>query len=180
MSRILILALALTPALGATCVSAQSDRQIQESVQRSLHAYSLTSIHSFVHGGAVTLTGSVYLCRDRLLADELAGRVQGVTTIDDLIDVSGPAVPDAQLQSETDSILARRLHKLGGFGYGSITARVQNGIVALYGTAAAELAAPSIAAIAATLGVRNVIDRVHRVPPYDSDWRRSHPPEVVH
>jgi hyperosmotically inducible periplasmic protein len=178
MSRIPILALTL--ALGPTCVSAQSDQQIQASVERSLHIYGLTAVHPSVQNGAVILSGWVNICRDRLLADELTGRIQGVTTIDDLIDVSGPPIPDAQLQNEADSIVARRLHKLGGFGYGSITAHVQDGIVALHGTAAAELAAPTIAAIAATSGVRNVIDRVHRVPPYDSDWRRSHPPEVVH
>jgi hypothetical protein len=183
MRRILILALILTA--GSACLSAQSDQpiqsdqEIQSEVQRALSAYALTSIHSSVQDGAVTLTGPVILCRDRLLADEMASHIQGVQTIHDLMNVSGPSIPDAQLQAFVERVINRRHHKLGWFGYGSITVQVQDGIVALYGTAAPELTAPIVDEIARTQGVKNLIDRVHRVPPYDSSWRRSHPPQMV-
>jgi len=177
MRWMLILTLVLAPAV--IRAGTHDDQAVEAAVQRALRAYALNAVRPDVRDGAVTLTGSVGLCRDRLLADELAGRVQGVKSIDDRIDVSGPPVPDSQLKADVDGIIARRHHMLGWFGYGSISARVQDGIVDLSGTAAPELAAPSISAIAGMLGVRNVIDRIHRVPPYDSSWRRSHPPEAI-
>lgn len=178
MRRVPILALILVIATGIAC--AESDQDIQAAVQRSLRAYALNDVHTAVRNGSVTLTGSVTICRDRLLADELAGRVQGVNAIDDQINVSGPSIPDNQLKADVERIITQGHHKLGWFGYGSVTTQVQDGIVGLYGTAAAELAAPVIAAVAVTPGVRNVVDRIQRVPPYDSSWSRSHPPDIIH
>lgn len=178
MRRIPIFALIL--AVATACALAQSDRDLQTAVQRSLRAYALNDVHTAVRDGAVTLTGSVSICRDRLLADELVGRTQGVQTIDDQIDVSGPSIPDNQLKADVDRIIAQGHHKLGWFGYGTVTTQVENGIVGLYGTASSELAAPVVAAVAVIPGVRNVIDRIHRVPPYDSSWVRSHPPDIIH
>jgi osmotically-inducible protein OsmY len=177
MSRMPILA--LTFMLSAACLAAQSDQEIQASVERNLHAYSLASIHTSVQHGAVTLTGLVNLCSDRLLADEIAARIKGVKAIYDLIEVSGPAIPDEQLQAGVERIIAVRLRNLGGFGYGSITTRVRNGVVGLFGTAAPELTGPAVAEIIGMQGVRNLVDRVRRVRPYDSSWRISHPPQLV-
>jgi osmotically-inducible protein OsmY len=176
----LILALPFT--LSLTCATAQSapgtDERIQASIQRDLRAYSLTQVRSSVQDGDVTLTGSVNVCRDRMLAREMARAVNGVLNVEDDIEVAGPAIPDQQLEALINHIVADRLRRLGGFGYGSVTARVQNGVVTLSGTAAPELTAPTIASITNTQGVRNLIDRIHRVRPYDPTWRKTHPPDL--
>lgn len=176
MGRTLILALTLT--IGLNCASAQSDQDIQAAVQKALHAYSLTTIESVVRNGSATLTGSVNLCTQRLLAVETAARIPGVKTIEDRIEVSGPVVSDQELKAEIHLIIADQIRKLGGFGVGSMNAHVQHGVVILSGSAAVALVEPAIDAIAGTQGVKNVINHVHRMVPYDADWRSANPPIV--
>ena len=165
MRRLLVLALAY--ALGSTCLSGQSDAEIQTAVQKAVRAYSLTEIKSSVEEGAVTLTGYVNLCRDKLLAVELVKKLHGVKAVEDRIEVRGPRIPDEQLTAQIDWIVAHRIQKLGGFGFGSMKSNVRDGIVTLSGTAARELAVPAINAIGGIPGVRDIIDNVRRVPHYD-------------
>jgi osmotically-inducible protein OsmY len=165
MRRIFVLVLIF--ALASTYSSGQSDGEIQSAVEKAVHAYSLTRIQSSVQNGTVTLAGSVELCRDRLLAIATVKRIPGVKAIEDRIEVPGPLVPDPKLKAQIDRIIADRIHKLGGFDFGSMKASVRNGVVTLSGTAARELTAPAINAIAGVSGVRNLIDNVQRVPHYD-------------
>lgn len=173
MKRILFLLFML--AISLSHASGQSDQQIQAAAQKALRAYSLAAIESSVHGATVTLTGLVAHCRDRLLAVQMMHRIRGVKAVDDRIEVNGPRVPDEELQAQADRIIANRIRSLGGFGVGSITARLKDGAVTLSGTAAVRLAEPAIAAIAGIVGVRNVIDHVSRVPAYDVGWASNHP-----
>ena len=160
----------LTLAL-STGAFGESDQDIRVAVQNALRAYSLPSIHSSVRDGSVSLKGAVNSCRDRLLADEMVSRIHGVKTIQDGIQVSGPQVPDTQLKTQIDKIIADRISKLGGFGFGSMIAHVQNGAVTLSGSAAPELAEPAIDQIAGTVGVKNVIDHVSLWPHLEPKWR---------
>lgn len=150
--------------LGLAAAYGQSDEEIQAAVRNGVHAYSLSGIESFVQSGTVTLTGFVDLCRNRLLAIETVARIHGVKAIDDRIVVVSPSVPDAQLKPQIDRIIADRIHKLGGFGFGSVKADVKEGVVTLSGAAAPELSVPAINAIADLSGVKNVIDHVRQVP----------------
>lgn len=168
MRRILLVALTLI--LSLTYVSGQSDQQIQTAVQKALRAYSLTTTLSSVQDGFVTLTGWVVMCRDRLLAVETVNRIHGVKGVDDRIDVSGPNIPNAQLKAQIDGIIKDRIRDLGGFGFGSISAHVQDGVVTLSGAAATELTVPTIDKIAGVVGVKNLIDHVLRVPRYENQW----------
>jgi len=165
MRRILLLMLLFT--LSLPDALGQSDEEIQVAAQKAVRAYSLNGIQSSVQNGTVTLTGHVVLCLERLLAIETVKRIHGVKTIKDQIEVSGPRIPDAQLKAQIDRIVKDRIHKLGGFGFGSIKVNVKESVVTLSGAAAPELAAPAINAIAGTLGVRNLIDNIVRVPHYD-------------
>ncbi len=177
MRRILLLACTFT-----LCFSlgfAQTDSQIQAAAQKALRAYELNTVQLSVQRATITLTGLVTLCRDRLLAVEMMSRIRGVKGIDDRIDVLGPRVPDEQLQPQVNRIIADQIHHLGGFGFGSMTARLKDGVVTLTGTAAVKLAEPAIAAIASVTGVRNVVDHVRRVLPYDSTWASNHPGFVL-
>jgi osmotically-inducible protein OsmY len=175
-----ILVLVLTLALGSTCLSGQSDEEIQATVQKAVHAYSLSGIKSTAKDGTVSLTGSVNLCRDRLLAIDMVKRIHGVKAVEDRIEVLGPVIPDEHLKAQVDWIIANRIHRLGGFGFGSMKANVKNGVVTLSGTAARELTVPAINAIAAIPGVKELIDNVLRVPHYDYSPYGVHgvPPHV--
>ena len=162
-----ILVLALTFALGSTCLSGQSDAEIQAAVQKAVRAYSLTEIKSSVEDGTVTFSGHVDLCRDKLLAIDMAKKITGVKAVVDRIEVRGPRIPDELLKAQVEHVIADRIHKLGGFGFGSMKSNVKNGVVTLSGTAARELTVPAINAIAGIPGVRELIDNVRRVPHYD-------------
>jgi osmotically-inducible protein OsmY len=175
MLRSYAVALTLTVALSSTNAFGRSDQEIQIAVQKALRAYSLVTVHFSVQKGSVTLHGVVSSCRDRLLVDETVSRIHGVRTIQDGIEVSGPRILDARLKTQIDKIIADRIRKLGGFGFGSMTVHVQDGAVTLSGAAAPELAVPAIYTIAGTVGVKNVIDHVLRVPHYEKIWRSDFP-----
>lgn len=149
--------------------SGEGDQQIQTSIQKALRAYSLTVLSS-VQDGSVTLSGRVHLCRDRLLAVEIVNRIHGVKAILDRIEVDGPRVPDSELKSKIDQIITGQIRKLGGFGFGSMRAKVHDGVVTLSGAAAAQLASPTIAQIADIVGVKDLSDQVHRVQQYETKW----------
>lgn len=169
-----IFLLAFTAILCWSPAAGQGDQEIESAAQRALAAYSLP-IQPSVRNARITLTGHVNLCRDRLLATQMIRRIHGVKSIDDRIEVLSPQVPDAQLKAQIDRIIADRIHRLGGFGFGSITAHLKDGVVTLTGTAAIKLAEPAIAAVSALSGVRNLIDHVGRVPAYDAVWRSNSP-----
>jgi hyperosmotically inducible protein len=174
MRRILLLAFAFTIGLVTACAQSDQELELQEAVQKALHAYSLDTIHASVEHGFVTLTGMVDLCQARLLADRTLSGIPGVKTIWDRVQVSGPTVPDRELKARVTRILADRLHKMGGLvgglRYGSISAQVQDGAVTLTGNAATQFALPAIEDVAGVPGVKNVIDHVRRVGPFSTDW----------
>lgn len=138
MRRILLLVL-LFITLSLTDAFGQTDEKIQAAVQKAVHSYSLRGIQSSVQSGTVTLTGFAELCRDKLLAIETVKRIPGVKDVEDRIEVPGPSIPDVQLKAQIDRIIAERLHKLGGFGFGAMMANVRGGVVTHSGTAAPEL-----------------------------------------
>ena len=151
----------------------QSDENIQVNVQKCLSAYSIKSIHSSVQGGVVTLTGSVDLYSTRFLADQLTAGVPGVKSIWDRVQVSGPNVPDEELSKQIKNLITDRIHKLGGFGFGSISVNVKDGVVTLSGYAAPQLALPTTVAVGDIPGVKNLIDHVKLVPPSERHWQSS-------
>jgi hyperosmotically inducible protein len=151
----------------------QNDENIKSNVQKALSPYSIKSIHPSVQGGVVTLTGTVDLCRTKVLADQLTSGIRGVKSIWDRVEVSGPAVPDKELSKEIKNLITDRIRRLGGFGFGSIAAQVQDGVVTLRGYAAPQLALPTTAAVADIPGVKNLIDHVKLVPPVEPHWQSS-------
>jgi hyperosmotically inducible periplasmic protein len=151
----------------------QDDENIQANVQKALSAYSIKSIHASVQGGVVTLTGSVDLCRTKILADQLTSGIHGVKSIWDRVEVSGPTVPDKELSKQIKNLITDRIRRLGGFGFGSISAHVQGGVVTLSGYAAPQLTLPTTAAVEDIPGVKNLIDHVKVVPPVEPHWQSS-------
>ena len=165
------LLLAATVLLLSQTSFGQDDENTRVNVQRCLSAYSIKSIQASVRGGVVTLTGSVALYRTRLLADQLTSGVQGVKTIWDQVEVSGPNVPDEELSRQIKKLIADRIGKLGGFGFGSISVIVKDGVVTLSGYAAPQLTSPTTEAVGNLAGVKNLIDHVKLVPPSEPHWQ---------
>jgi len=154
----------------------QSDEDVQASVRKALNAYAIKSIHPSVQNGVVTLTGSVDLCGTRIFADQLASRVRGVQSIRDGVQVLGPVVPDEKLTRQINKLVADRIRKLGGFGFGSISAKVDHGVVTLSGFAATQLTIPTVAAVGDIPGVKNLIVHIELIPPIRpglNDWGAS-------
>jgi hyperosmotically inducible periplasmic protein len=165
------LLLAVTVCLVSQASFGQSDENIQANVQKVLSAYSIKSVHSSVHGGVVTLIGSVDLYRTRFLADQLTSGVPGVKSIWDQVEVSGPNVTDQELTRQIKNLITDRIRKLGGFGFGSISVNVKDGVVTLNGFAAPQLTLPTTEAVGDLPGVKNLIDHVKRVPPSEPHWQ---------
>ena len=153
--------------------SGRTTKNIQANVQKVLSAYSIKSIHTSAQGGVVILTGTVDLCRTKILADQLTSGIRGVKSIWDRVEVSGPAVPDKALSKEIKNLITERIRKLGGFGFGSISAQVQDGVVTLRGYAAHQLALTTTAAVADIPGVKNLINHVKPIPPIEPYWQTS-------
>jgi hyperosmotically inducible protein len=149
----------------------QNDESIQANVQKVLSAYSIRNIHSSVQGGVVTLIGSVDLYRTRFFADQLTSGVPGVKSISDRIEVSGLNVPDEELTRQIKNLIADRIRKLGGFGFGSISVNVKDGVVTLSGYSAPQLKLPTTEAVGDLPGVKNLIDHVKLVPPSEPHWQ---------
>jgi hyperosmotically inducible periplasmic protein len=175
----LSLLLAATVFLLSQTSFGQSDDNIEVNVQKCLTAYSIKSIHASVQGGVVTLTGSVALYSTRFLADQLASGVPGVKSIWDRVEVSGPNVPDKELSKQVKNLIADRIRRLGGFGFGSISVSVKNGVVTLSGYAAPQLAFPTKTAVGDIPGVKNLIDHVKLVPPSEPHWQSSSEPGAI-
>ena len=167
----LSLLLAATVYLFSQASFGQNDENIQANVQKALSAYSIKSIHPSVQAGVVTLTGSVDLYRTRSLADQLTSGVPGVKSIWDRVTVSGPNVPDEELTRQIKTLIADRIRKLGGFGFGSISVNVKDGVVTLSGYAAPQLTSPTTEAVGNLAGVKNLIDHVKLVPPSEPHWQ---------
>ena len=146
---------------------------IQTNVQKALGAYSIKDIHASVQGGGVTLTGTVNLCSTKILAAQLTSGIPGVKFIWDRVQVAGPDVPDSELNKQIKSLIKDRIRRLGGFGFGSISVNVKNGVVTLSGYAADQLAYPTTAVVGEIPGVKNLIDHVKLVPPSDPHWQSN-------
>jgi len=152
---------------------AQNDGTVRAKVQRVLNAYSIKSVHAAVQGTTVTLTGTVDLCSTRVLADQLASRIDGIQSVRDGIQVLGPVVPDEELSRQVKKLIADRIRKLGGFGFGSISSEVKQGVVALNGRAAPQLTIPTLTAIGKIPGVKNVLVNVEIISPANPGWKDS-------
>jgi len=139
---------------------AQSDATIQKNVEKALGAYSITSISVLVQGGGVTLTGTVDRCSTKILADQLTAGVPGTKSILDRVQVAGPNVPDGELSEQIEKLIKDQIRRLGGFGNGSISVSVKNGVVTLNGYATPQLT-DSIVGFASDMpGVKSLINKI--------------------
>jgi hyperosmotically inducible periplasmic protein len=166
--QLLALSLALFVLLSMTAmaVTGQYDEQIRQAVSQKIHdAKRLQTVNSSVDDGIVTLTGTVGLYQDKLDAAKKIKKVKDVTGVRNDVTVAGEAVPDAQLEKKLAKQLAydRVGYYDNAFNYVALS--VKDGVVTLSGDAVWDPPKDSaLAIVAATPGVKDVVDDVKVLP----------------
>jgi osmotically-inducible protein OsmY len=142
-----------------------NDSSIRAELTKSLSNKKFKEIQTSVQNGTVSLTGTVNVYGDKLEAEKKAHKLKAVAAVRDDIKVVGPAVPDELLQVK----LMRKI-QYDRIGYGTttfnaISVSVQNGVVALGGTAYGPVDKQYALADASYMGgVKDVIDNIEVDP----------------
>ncbi len=117
-----------------------------------------------VDHGAATLTGTVNLYQDKADAEKRVHKAKGVTTVNNLIVVAGPTIPDAELGKTLATKLADKLSYASpgvSNGGSTISVRVVSGVVILAGQAHSEMDRDSALALVSTYpGVKDVVCKI--------------------
>ncbi|SRR5581483_3729320 len=150
------------------------DSAIQQQVTNKLADKSeFRNVRASVDDGVVTLTGTVDVYQQKLDAAKRARKVEHATGVRNLIDVTGPAVSDAQLQAQLSEKL--RYDRVGYdnlFNYFALG--VKDGVVTVAGVTLTDVGRDSaLSIIQRTPGVKDVVDNigVSSVSPFDNDLR---------
>ncbi len=148
------------------------DAQVQSDLQQILKTKRLKNVTGQVSNGVVTLTGTVEDFQDKLDAEKKAKKVARGATIQDNIEVGGPAVPDEELGQK----LAGRLSidglnpALTQFEFFSLS--VQHGIVTLNGFVVYPAEKDwAMGELSTYKGVKGIVDHVQVAPPSPNDDR---------
>ena len=160
----------------AAAFAQNNDSQIQAAVQKALSGSQFQGIQASVQNGVVTLTGTTDLVAKKIKADQKVHSVRGVTAVRNEIQVSGPEIPDQQLQQELLKKIQSDMVGYGTTAFDAISVQVQNGVAILSGHAYGPVDASDALAIAEnTKGVKDVIDniQVDPVSPNDDRIRRE-------
>ena len=166
--QLLALSLALFVLLSMTAmaVTGRYDEQIRQAVSQKIHdAKRLQTVNSSVDDGIVTLTGTVGLYQDKLDAAKKIKKVKDVTGVRNDVTVAGETVPDAQLEKKLAKQLAydRVGYYDNAFNYVALS--VKDGVVTLSGDTVWDPPKDSaLAIVAATPGVKDVVDDVKVLP----------------
>jgi osmotically-inducible protein OsmY len=150
------------------------DSAIQQQVTNKLADKSeFRNVRASVDDGVVTLTGTVDVYQQKLDAAKRARKVEHATGVRNLIDVTGPAVSDAQLQAQLSEKL--RYDRVGYdnlFNYFALG--IKDGVVTVAGETLTDVGRDSaLSIIQRTPGVKDVVDNisVSSVSPFDNDLR---------
>jgi hyperosmotically inducible periplasmic protein len=168
--------LVLAAALAMPAAFAQSDSDLQASVQKALGGSRFKGIQTSVEGGVVTLSGTVDLAANKINADQKAHHVKGVKAVQNEIQVAGEDVPDPQLQEKLQKAVTYDMVGYGTTPFDAITVQVQGGVATLGGHAYGPVdASDAVAVVANTKGVKDVVDniQVDPVSPNDDRIRRA-------
>jgi hyperosmotically inducible periplasmic protein len=155
--------------------AARYDSSIDQKVtQRLSEKKQFRNVQTNVEDGIVTLRGTVDLYQDKLDAAKKIRKDEHVAGVRNLIEVAGPAVSDAQLQSK----LAKKLRydRVGYYdnAFNYLALGVKDGVVTVSGETMNDVGRDSALAIVQRMpGVKDVIDeiRVSPVSPFDDSIR---------
>lgn len=161
-----VLAIGLMGAIAAAQTPASRyDDQIQATVSHKLAAKNrFSNVQANVDDGIVTLTGTVDLYQNKLDAAKLARKTANAQGVRNLVTVTGPNVPDEQLEQKLASKL--RFVRVGfdnTFDYFAIG--VKDGVVTVEGQDRTGVGRDeAMADIAGMPGVKDVIDNMTVAP----------------
>lgn len=165
----------LASAVAVPAALAQGNGQLQSEVQKQLKGPQFKNVQVSTQGDDVSLSGTVSSYQDKLQAEKKVHKVHGVASINDQIQVGGPEISDAQLQSK---VIDRVTNGLIGANvpvqFQTVMISVHNGIVDVEGHVAGPIAANgAMSAINSTPGVKGVVDhlKVDPVSPMDTQLR---------
>lgn len=163
------------PAAFATPANPGGGR-LQSSVQHVLRGSRFKNVHVAVQNGTATLTGTVNIFSDKLVAEKKAKHVHGVKAVQDEIQVAGPTVPDKVLQQRVGQAITNGLIGNVPVQFQSVGVEAHNGTVVLGGFVAGPIALNYTLGIAENVkGVKNLINRIQVDPvsPMDEGirWR---------
>jgi osmotically-inducible protein OsmY len=117
-----------------------------------------------VEKGIATLTGSVDLYEYKADAEKRMHKAKGVTAVRNLIEVTGPSIPDQELQAKLQEKLS---YDRVGYGntFNAITVSVENGAATLGGHARTYVDRDSaVALVSTTAGVKDVANEIEVDP----------------
>src|SRR5258708_26131596 len=100
---------------GAGLQAQQEENSITAAAQARLNKKQYKDIHVSVENGVATLTGTVDLAEYKLDAAKSVLHAKGVVAVRNQIEVSGPTVPDQELQAK----LSKKL-EYDRVGYGNV------------------------------------------------------------
>jgi len=161
---------AQTPA--AATAAGPHDAQIQADLTKSLSNKRFKGVTSSVQDGVVTLRGTVDVYSDKQEADKRAHRQKNVKSVQNLIEVGGPAVEDGTLRDKLASKLAYDRVGYGTTAFNALTIGVKNGVVTLGGVAYGPMDRDSAVSLVANYpGVKDVIDNITVAPVSPNDDR---------
>jgi hyperosmotically inducible periplasmic protein len=155
----------LSAALAAQTAASRYDDQIQTKVTQKLASKSqFGNVQANAEDGIVTLTGTVDLYQRKLDAAKLARKIADVQGVRNLISVTGPNVPDAQLEQKLGKKLAYvRVGYDNTFDYFALG--VKDGVVTVEGQDRTGVGRDeALADIANMPGVKDVVDNISVEP----------------
>lgn len=175
-SSLLLVGLLSVGVVAQTTHATRYDATIQNSANQKLASnQKFQNVKSSVEDGIVTLTGTVNLYQDKLDAAKAARKLKNVQGVRNLIEVTGPAVTDAQLTEQ----LSKKIYydRVGWYdsAFNYFTLNVKDGVVTLGGQTYNDVGRDSALAIAQRMpGVKDVVSEVKVSPAslFDDNLRR--------
>jgi osmotically-inducible protein OsmY len=151
---------------GAIAAGGQEQSDVTGVAKSKLNKSQFKSVQVNVDAnGIATLTGTVDLFEYKADAEKRVSKAKGVTAVRSQIEVSGPSVPDQELQSKLGEKLAYDRVGYGTTPFNAITLKVENGVVTLGGHAYGYPDRDSAVALVSTYpGVKEVVNEIEVDP----------------
>lgn len=148
----------------ASQASGNDESSVASAITAKLNKKQFQNVKATVENGIARLTGTVDLYEYKADAGKRAQKVKGVSAVRNEIEVAGPTVPDAQLQSK---LVEKLQYDRVGYGnaFNAISVNVQNGVATLGGHARTDVDKDSAMALVSMYpGVKDVVEEIQVDP----------------
>jgi hyperosmotically inducible protein len=152
------------PRPAAFQASGNDESSVAAAITAKLNKKQFQNVKVTVDSGIARLTGAVDLYEYKADAGKRTQKVKGVSAVRNEIEVAGPTVPDAQLQSK---LVEKLEYDRVGYGnaFNAISVNVQNGVATLGGHARTDVDKDSaIALVSMYPGIKDVVEEIQVDP----------------